>query len=135
MGVGVSQTLPLLVALLVAKPGQIVYVEQPEILLHPSAQVLLARCLLDAAKRGVIVVAETHSHMLLKGVQLEVARGADPKLVKLHWFARDDDGATHVTSADLDAQGAFGDWPEDFADVELDVEGSYLRASMPAKRA
>ncbi|WP_437564719.1 AAA family ATPase [Sorangium sp. So ce542] len=135
VGVGVSQTLPLLVALLSADPGQIVYVEQPEIHLHPRAQVALARCLLDAAERGVIVVVETHSNLLLKGVQLEVARGADPKLVKLHWFARDKAGATQVTTADLDQQGAFGDWPEDFADVELDVESSYLRASLRAAGA
>jgi hypothetical protein len=131
VGFGVSQTLPLLIALLVAEPGQVVYVEQPEIHLHPHAQVTLAKCLLDAAKRGVIVVAETHSHLLLKGVQIEVASGkADPKLVKLHWFERGKEGATRVSSADLDAQGTFGPWPEDFADVELDAEEKFLRASL-----
>jgi hypothetical protein len=131
VGFGVSQTLPLLIALLVAEPGQLVYIEQPEIHLHPHAQVTLAKCLLDAAKRGVIVVAETHSHLLLKGVQIEVASGkADPKLVKLHWFERTKEGATRVSSADLDAQGTFGPWPEDFADVELDAEEKFLRASL-----
>ncbi|MCC3509417.1 MAG: ATP-binding protein [Microcoleus sp. PH2017_17_BER_D_A] len=38
VGFGVSQTLPILVALLVAEPGQLVYLEQPEIHLHPRAQ-------------------------------------------------------------------------------------------------
>ena len=42
VGFGVSQTLPVVVALLVAKRGQIVYLEQPEIHLHPRAQAQMA---------------------------------------------------------------------------------------------
>jgi hypothetical protein len=42
VGLGVSQTLPVLVALREAKPSQLVYVEQPETHLHPRAQFLLA---------------------------------------------------------------------------------------------
>lgn len=132
VGFGVSQVLPVLVALLVAKPGQIVYLEQPEIHLHPKAQVALAACLLEAAKRGVLVVAETHSHLLLRGIQEQVVSGKyEPALVALHWFARDADGATHVTSADLDRNGAFGDWPEDLSDTELEIEDRYLRHVAP----
>ena len=43
VGFGVSQVLPVLVALIVAKPGQLVYLEQPELHLHPRAQVALAQ--------------------------------------------------------------------------------------------
>src|SRR5262249_4230340 len=35
VGFGISQTLPVLVALHTASPGQLVYVEQPELHLHP----------------------------------------------------------------------------------------------------
>ena len=51
VGFGVSQVLPVLVALIVAEPGQLVYLEQPELHLHPRAQVALARVLADAAKQ------------------------------------------------------------------------------------
>src|SRR5262249_33496584 len=68
VGFGVSQTLPVLVALLVARPGQLVYIEQPEIHLHPRAQTALAEVIADAAKRGVRVVIETHSDILLLGI-------------------------------------------------------------------
>jgi|GEM_PF-4518882 len=37
VGLGVSQTLPVLVALIAARPGDLVYLEQPEIHLHPRA--------------------------------------------------------------------------------------------------
>lgn len=127
VGFGVSQSLPVIVALLAAKPEQLVFIEQPEIHLHPRAQFAMAKVLADAANRGVRVVAETHSSLLLMGVQAAVAEGyLAPELVKLHWFQRDDDGATHVTSADLDADGAFGEWPEDFGLVELEAESRYL---------
>jgi len=110
VGLGVSQTLPVLVALLVAEPGQLVYLEQPEIHLHPRAQVALAQILVDSANRGVRVVLETHSELLLLAVQSLVAEGKIlPDLVKLHWFKRRDDGVTEVSSADLDETGAFGD--------------------------
>ena len=130
VGFGVSQTLPVLVALLVAKPGQMVYLEQPEIHLHPRAQFALAQVLADAARRGVRVVVETHSSLVLLGVQALVAGNElSPSLVKLHWFRRDDDGSTEVRSADLDDAGAFGDWPEDFDDVVLDAQSRYLDAA------
>lgn len=130
VGFGVSQVLPVLVALLVAKPGQLVYLEQPELHLHPRAQYALAKILAETAKRGVKLVVETHSALLLLNVQTLVAKGdLDSNLVKLHWFSRsNEDGTTSIESADLDENGAFGDWPEDFGDIELKAEGVYLDA-------
>ena len=129
VGFGVSQALPVIVALLIADPGQLVYVEQPELHLHPRAQVALAKLLADAAKRGVRVVVETHSSLLLLGVQTLVAGGKlPPDLVALHWFERGEDGATQVKSRDLDEFGAYGNWPQDFADVELGTHQDYLGA-------
>ena len=130
VGFGVSQALPVVVALLEAKPGQLVFIEQPEIHLHPKAQVAMAGLLADAAKRGVQLVIETHSSLLLLAVQTLVAEGdLDPELVKLHWFTRDQkSGATKITSADLDEAGRFGDWPEDFDDVALSAQSKYLDA-------
>ena len=85
--------------------------------------------LADAAKRGVRVVAETHSSLLLLAVQTLVAEGdLPPELVKLHWFTRREDGVTEVDSVDLDEAGAYGDWAVDFDDVELKAHSRYLDA-------
>ena len=130
VGLGVSQVLPVLVALIVAEPGQLVYLEQPELHLHPRAQVVLAQVLADAAKRGVRVVVETHSSLLLLGIQTLVAEGnLSPELVKLHWFTRREDGVTEVNSADLDEAGAYGEWPEDFDDVDLKAQSRYIKVA------
>ncbi len=129
VGFGVSQVLHVLVALLVAKPGQLVYLEEPELHLHPRAQQALATVLADAANRGVRVVAETHSSILLLAVQTLVAEGKiSPDKVILHWFQRDARGATKVTSGEMDQLGAYGDWPEDFGEVEAEVDNRYLDA-------
>jgi predicted ATPase len=118
-----------LVSLLVASPGQLVYLEQPEIHLHPKAQRRLAHLLCKAATRGVKLVVETHSALLIREVQTLVATKAMSKDdVVLHWFRRSDEGATVVTSADLDDSGAYGDWPEDFDSTELEAEQAYLDA-------
>ncbi len=130
VGLGVSQVLPVLVALLAAEPGQLVYLEQPEIHLHPRAQAALAEILADAANRGVRVVVETHSDLLLKRIQSLVAEDKiSEDKVKLHWFRRGEDGVTRVSSADLTDAGAFGNWPEDFGDVALKEESRYLDAA------
>lgn len=133
---GVSLVLPVLVSLLVAQPGQMVYIEHPEAGLHPGAQVKLADFLVETARRGVQVVVETHSELILLGIQKAVAEGrikADRTM--LHWFERRDTGETHVYTAQLDEDGTFGDWPVDFSDVALDAMGKYLdAASMHAKK-
>lgn len=127
VGFGVSQVLPVVAALLIADPGQLVYIEQPELHLHPRAQVALADIIVDAALRGVRVVVETHSHLLILGIQSAIAADQiDPKDVALHWFSRDDSGVTSVRTAELDTAGAFGDWPADFTDIELDAHSRYM---------
>lgn len=129
VGFGVSQILPVLVALLVAEPNQLVYVEQPELHLHPRAQVALAQVLADAANRGVRIVVETHSSLLLLGLQTLIAEGKlSPDKTILHWFTRDDDGVTTIRSEVPDENGAYGDWPVDFDDVELKAQKRYLDA-------
>jgi len=131
VGFGVSQTLPVVVALRAARPGQLVYIEQPEIHLHPRAQVTMARLLVNAAKRGVRVVAETHSSLVLLAVQTLVAEGViAPDLVGLNWFVRNQKtGTTRIETAELDGAGRFGDWPEDFDEVALKTESRYLSAA------
>lgn len=129
VGLAVSQVLPVLVALVVAHSGQLVFVEQPELHLHPRAQIQLAIIMAKAVKRGVRILLETHSSLLILGIQTAIARKAlSAENVALHWFTRNEQGVTCVTAAEIDSTGSFGDWPEDFADVSFRAETEYLDA-------
>lgn len=130
VGFGVSQVLPVVVALAAAAPGQPVYIEQPELHLHPRAQFVMGQLLVEAVDRGVDVIVETHSRMILRAIQTAVARKAiAPEDVGLHWFSRDPEtGATRVDLAELDADGAFGEWPVDFSEAEAEADDAWLEA-------
>ena len=130
VGIGVSYVLPVLVALEVAESGQMVYVEQPESHLHPRAEYGLAKALVRAARRGVRVVVETHSSLLLLHIQTLVADGAiSADSVGLHWFSLGDNGFTSVDTREPDEHGRTGDWPEDFADIEMHASSEFIRAA------
>jgi hypothetical protein len=130
VGFGTAQVLPILVALLEAKEGELVYLEQPEVHLHPRAQSVLADLLVQAAQRGVRVIVETHSDLLLLGVLTAVADGEiSPADVALHWFSRDKNGVTNVEQATIEETGAYGEWPEDFGDTQAAANRKYLTAA------
>lgn len=129
VGLGVAQVLPILVALLSASKGQIVYVEQPELHLHPKAQWRLAEIVTEAVSRGVKIILETHSSVFLRGIQTQIALSKlDHSDVSFNWFTRNIDGNTVVSRCVPDRAGAVGDWPVDFDDVTLQAEGVYLDA-------
>jgi predicted ATPase len=130
VGLAVSQMLPVLVALVLAHPYQLVHIEQPELHLHPRAQWRLAQLLAQAANRGVRLVIETHSSLLLRGILTQVAENkiANDRVI-LHWFDRDKDtGSSAVHSVVPDSAGRVGEWPEDFSEVELKSDNEYLDA-------
>ena len=109
----------------------LVHIEQPEIHLHPRAQWKLANLLAAGSQsRGAVrLVIETHSSLLLQGILTCVAKGVIPQdHVALHWFTRNEEGVTKVSTANIDAEGRVGDWPVDFDDVELKASNDYLDA-------
>jgi hypothetical protein len=135
VGFGVSQTLPVLVALVAAEPGQLVYVEQPEIHLHPRAQKGLADLMAETVARGVQLIVETHSDIVLTRLQWNVATRRIPANdVVAHWATRDADGMTRIDSRQPDRTGAFGEWPVDFADVAAEVDRDYVEAAQQQLR-
>ena len=131
VGFGVSQSLPVLIGLIEAEPDQLVYVEQPEIHLHPRAQKGMADLIAARVRDGVQVIVETHSDILLTRLQHAVAIGTlRPDQVVAHWFQRDaKTGRSKVTSQTPDEAGALGEWPVDFADVASEVDAEYADAA------
>jgi hypothetical protein len=137
VGLGVSQILPFLVALHAARPGYVVFIEQPEIHLHPRAQMKLAEVIGRAINRGVNVWMETHSSVLLRALQTLIAEGEIRfDAVRVNWFQREQlSGLTRITSREPDRLGRFGDWPADFDEVSMLADRAYLDAVSKARTA
>jgi predicted ATPase len=133
----VSQILPFLVALHAARPGYVVFIEQPEIHLHPRAQMKLAEVIGRAINRGVNVWMETHSSVLLRALQTLIAEGEIRfDAVRVNWFQREQlSGLTRITSREPDRLGRFGDWPADFDEVSMLADRAYLDAVSKARTA
>lgn len=117
VGFGLSHVLPILVAALTAREGDLLIVENPEVHLHPAGQALMGRFLSEVAASGVQVLLETHSDHVLNGVRRAVRDAVIPgQDVALHFFrGRGSDGA-QVMSPRIDASGNVDFWPEGFFD-------------------
>lgn len=76
VGFGISQILPVIIQSLLAEPGSTVIIEQPELHLHPHAQAELADMFIEANKRGVRFIIETHSENLLLRLRRRVVNTA-----------------------------------------------------------
>jgi predicted ATPase len=117
VGFGLTYTLPVLVALLSARPGALALVENPEAHLHPRGQALLGEMLARAAAAGIQVLCETHSDHVLNGVRIAVAKGRlPPSSVAVHFFTRSREGTHEVLSPAVQQNGRLTQWPEDFFD-------------------
>ena len=72
IGFGYSYILPIIVSGLIAKPGEVLIVENPEAHLHPRAQSQLVRFLAKVSQTGVQVFIETHSDHILNALRIAV---------------------------------------------------------------
>lgn len=97
MGFGFSYALPVIVAGLLTRPGDLLIVENPEAHLHPGGQSKLGRFLARVAGAGAQVVVETHSDHVLNGMRLAVAedRVLSPDATVVHYFG-EEAGATSI---------------------------------------
>jgi predicted ATPase len=92
VGYGVSQVLPILVDSLMAVPGQMILMQQPEVHLHPKAQAELGSFIGLLAKQDKKrFVIETHSDYLIDRVRMDIRDGKgglSPKDVQILYFER-----------------------------------------------
>lgn len=118
VGFGLTYTLPVYVALLLAKPDDLLIIENPEAHLHPKGQVAIGEFLSLVAASGVQIVLETHSDHLLNGIRMAVKKGIVRNSdVQLNFVVNNDsmEGANVVTP-EIDSNGRINVWPEGFFD-------------------
>ncbi|ATF84674.1 DUF3696 domain-containing protein [Burkholderia gladioli] len=141
VGFGVSQVLPALVQAFYCPPNSTVWMEQPEIHLHPQVQAELADVFISATQarensreRHVQLIVESHSEHFLNRLQRRVAEGTvKPEDVAVY-FCRRTESATELEPLRLNLFGEIENWPENFFGDEMaDIAGRTL-AAMKRKR-
>lgn len=121
VGFGYSYILPLIVTGLIAKPGEIVIIENPEAHLHPRAQSRIAEFFTRVAATGVQVFIESHSEHVLNGLRVS---SLNPEIkithkdLLIHYF----DESFNSEKLTIDEKGKIKNWPTGFFDQqEIDL--------------
>jgi len=136
LGFGLSQVLPILVLGLYAPEGSVVLVEQPELHLHPAAQVGLGDIFIELAqRRDIQFIVETHSEHLLGRIQRRVAEGRiDSDDFRLYFCRRDEKG-TEAEALRLTKDGTIENWPPGFFGDPTAEAAERLRATIKRRKA
>ncbi|WP_212626437.1 DUF3696 domain-containing protein [Pseudomonas sp. PP3] len=117
VGFGLTQVLPIIVAILSANENDLILIENPEVHLHPAGQALMGSFLAMAAGAGSQIILETHSDHVLNGIRRAVRKKVlTQSQVALHFFRPSTPELDQVVSPQLDASGNVDFWPEGFFD-------------------
>ena len=136
VGFGVSQILPVLALCFYVPERSVLFLEQPEIHLHPSVQSGLADVFIDAInKRNIQIIFESHSEHLLKRLQ---TRMAEEKLTKdqvsLYFCKTSKEGSSIIEDLDMDEYGNIKNWPKDFFGDEFGEMAAMAKARLERER-
>lgn len=129
-GFGYSQVLPILVKGLLAKPGQTLIVEQPELHLNPALQVRLADFLIAMVGVGKQVLIETHSEHIIDAIRVlyvEDETGLLENKCRIFFIDTELD-KPRILPLDIQKDGTVPDWPQHFFGEAASLTGRLLRA-------
>ena len=125
VGFGLTFILPVILAILRAKKGDLLLIENPEAHLHPAAQSKIGRLFALAAQNGIQIIIETHSEHIINGVRISIAkRDVSPEKVLINFFSKgaEKDMYKIITKQiQIQDDGDLSEWPFDFFDqIEKD---------------
>ena len=136
VGFGIGQALPVFVEGLRTPKGGTFVVQEPEIHLHPDAQLGMADFLVSLARSGRNVIAETHSENFLLRIRRSVLRRrgrARSRLraadVSIIYVDRRQDGSSRTRALEMDETGQIKNWPRGFME-EATAERMELLSDM-----
>jgi predicted ATPase len=119
IGFGISYALPIIVNGLIAEPGSVFIVENPEAHLHPKGQSNIGFFLGKVAATGVTLIIETHSEHVINGIRRASlsTEGLKPTDVSIYFFRGfDTQGKQNIKEISVNESGDLSDFPKDFFD-------------------
>jgi predicted ATPase len=141
VGFGVSQVLPALVQAFYAPANSVIWMEQPEIHLHPRVQSNLADAFICAVQaweggnpRGTQLIIESHSEHFLSRLQRRVAEGTISKDDVAIYFVTREGQLAQLEALRLNDDGEIENWPENFFGDEMADVAARMRAVQERRR-
>ena len=136
VGFGVSQVLPVLVQCMYVPHHATIFMEQPEIHLHPSVQMELADLFIetihsreDYRGRNTQLLIESHSEWFLRRLQRRIAEQALSEDEVAIYFCTSRAGKATIERLDHDMFGNISNWPDNFfGDQMEDISRQRLAA-------
>jgi len=118
IGFGITYVLPVIVAILKAKPDDLIIIENLESHLHPAGQSKIAELCAIASANGVQIIVETHSDHFLNGIRVATKKGLlAPEQSKVYYFRKDkDELETKIDEINIDKNGGIDRYPKGFFD-------------------
>lgn len=123
-GFGITYTLSVIVAILSAKPGTLLLIENPEAHVHPSGQSALMELAAKAAANGVQIVMETHSDHIVNGALVACKMGyLNKEGLSVYYFDKDADFNSKAQKLEIGDNGRLQHTPVGFFDqMDADLE-------------
>lgn len=116
VGFGISYALHVVTALLAAKPGSLIIIENPESHVHPRGQVELGRLIAKTAQNDVQIVIETHSDHLFNGIRVAIKEGKLDKQKAVGFYFKktiaEHEQYSQITDIRIDRNGTLSEYPE-----------------------
>jgi len=134
VGFGITYVLPILVAILSAKPNSLIIIENPEAHLHPYGIAKITELICKAAQAGIQIIIETHSDHVINGIlvqskkftETEGKEGINSKNVKIYQFVRNNEEfCAKVELLNIEEDGRIRYAPKGFFD-QFSIDRKYL---------
>lgn len=114
-GYGISYILSVVVAIMSAKPGALLLIENPEAHIHPAGQAALMRLISKAVAGGVQVIIETHSDHIINGALVARKQHVlSDEAVDVYFFDRDEYGNAQAVKLTIGQNGMIQNAPNRF---------------------
>ncbi|VVO66005.1 hypothetical protein PS876_01056 [Pseudomonas fluorescens] len=127
VGFGFSQILPIIVQAAALEKDKVMIIEQPELHLHPRAQVAFSQFLVEACREGKRFIIETHSEHILRGLQLAISDnsinekvGIKKEDLKVYYFPSELEANAFEIEINDDGELVDG-WPAGFFDESYNL--------------
>ncbi|HFK5599009.1 TPA: DUF3696 domain-containing protein, partial [Elizabethkingia anophelis] len=118
VGFGISYSLHVITAILKAKDGDLIIIENPESHVHPRGQAELGKLIALAAINNIQIIIETHSDHIINGIRVAVKENKElaERVIMFYFekFYKANEQFSEITDIKIDQNGSLDVYPKNF---------------------